>query len=100
MTDDPMTSMNISLPESLRRFAETRAARGYGSVSEYFRELLRQDRKRIAEERLDGLLLEGLESGPAEEVTSEYWKAMKRRLAERLRKARGEKASSQTGGDR
>ncbi len=31
---EPMTSMNVSLPESLRRFAEERAAKGYSSVSE------------------------------------------------------------------
>jgi antitoxin ParD1/3/4 len=83
-TGDPMTSMNVSLPESLRRFAEKRAAAGYSSVSEYFRELLRLDRKRAAEERLEELLLEGLDSGEPIEVTKEYWEKKRRDLEARL----------------
>lgn len=76
--------MNVSLPESLRRFAEERAARGYSSVSEYFRELLRDDQKRIAQERLEELLLEGLDSGEPVEVTPEYWKELRARVRERV----------------
>ena len=44
-----MISLNISLPDSLKAFAEEQAAvGGYTSVSEYFRELLRADQKRKA----------------------------------------------------
>ena len=83
-----MTSMNVSLPESLRRFAEERAAKGYSSVSEYFRELLRDDQKRALQERLEGLLLEGLDSGDPVEATPEYWKELRARVAERAKKAK------------
>ncbi len=84
-----MTSMNVSLPESLRRFAEERASEGYSSVSEYFRELLRLDRKRAAEDRLEELLLEGLDSGEAVEVDAEFWEKKRRNLKARLeRRAR------------
>ena len=82
-----MTSMNVSLPESLRKFAEERAAKGYGSVSEYFRELLRADKHRVAQERLERLLLEGLDSGDPLKVTPELWKSLKARVRERARKA-------------
>ena len=92
--DDPMTSMNVSLPESLRRFAEQRAAMGYGSVSEYFRELLRLDRKRAAEERLEALLLEGLDSGPSIEVDEKFWKNLREQVADRVKRARVEDPSS------
>lgn len=42
-------TMTISLPEPLRRYVELRAyVDGYGSVSEYIRELLRSDQQRFA----------------------------------------------------
>jgi antitoxin ParD1/3/4 len=83
---EPMTSMNVSLPESLRKFAEERAAKGFSSVSEYFRALLREDQKRLAQERLEELLLEGLDSGEPAEVTPEYWKKLRARVRERAKK--------------
>jgi antitoxin ParD1/3/4 len=43
--------------------------------------------KRNLEERIDTLLLEGLDSGQPIPVTTEYWEEKKRRLAERLNKA-------------
>jgi antitoxin ParD1/3/4 len=78
-----MTSMNVSLPESLRRFAEQRASDGYSSLSEYFRELLRRDRKRAAEDRLEKLLLEGLESGEPIDVEEGFWEKKRRDLVAR-----------------
>ena len=55
-----MTSMNISLPEELKEYVEEQTQRGYSTPSEYVRELIREDQKRRAKERLDALLLEGL----------------------------------------
>lgn len=58
-----MESMNISLPDPLKRFVDAQIAAGrYSSVSEYIRELIRKDEERKAQERLEGLLLEGLDS--------------------------------------
>jgi len=38
------TTMNISLPESLKAFVDERVkGRGYGSHSEYLRDLVRKD---------------------------------------------------------
>ncbi|AGA25379.1 type II toxin-antitoxin system ParD family antitoxin [Singulisphaera acidiphila] len=83
-----METMNIALPESMKHFVQERVtAGGYSSVSEYVRELIRADQKRKVEERLDTLLLEGLESGQPIPVTQEYWDEKKRRLTERLAKA-------------
>lgn len=85
-----METMNIALPESLKSFVQERVADGgYSSVSEYVRELIRADQKQRLEERIDSLLLEGLNSGAPIEVTPEYWEAKKRKLAERLSKANG-----------
>jgi antitoxin ParD1/3/4 len=80
-----METMNIALPESMKHFVQERvAAGGYSSVSEYVRELIRADQKRKIEERIDALLLEGLDSGDPIPVTKEYWDEKKRKLAERL----------------
>ena len=59
-----METMNIALPESMKHFVQERVSEGgYSSVSEYVRELIRVDQKRKIEERIDALLLEGLDSG-------------------------------------
>ncbi|MBK8147928.1 MAG: type II toxin-antitoxin system ParD family antitoxin [Acidobacteria bacterium] len=57
------TTMNISLPETMKAFVDERlVSDGYGSVSEYVRELIRGDQKRRENERLERLLLERLQS--------------------------------------
>jgi antitoxin ParD1/3/4 len=58
-----MTTMNVSLPESLRSYVEEQvSARGYGTSSEYVRDLIRKDQDR---ESLRALLLAGAASPPA-----------------------------------
>jgi antitoxin ParD1/3/4 len=80
-----MESVNIALPEALESFVRSRvSAGGYGSVSEYVGALIREDQKRQAEERIDGLLREALESGEPIEVGPGYWAAKKRDLAAKL----------------
>ena len=52
-----MTTMNISLPDALKAFVDEQVVgHGYGTVSEYVRELIRkdQDRKRFRRLLLDG----------------------------------------------
>ena len=57
------TTMNISLPDSMRAFVDERLdGDGYGSASEYVRELIRSDQKRVEQEKLEKLLLKRLES--------------------------------------
>ena len=82
-----METMNIALPESMKHFVQDRVSEGgYSSVSEYIRELIRADQKRKIEERIDALLVEGLDSGQPIPVTPEYWDAKRRKLTERLAK--------------
>ena len=88
-----MTTMNISLPENLKQFVELVIAKdGYGTVSEYVRELIRADEKRRAQERLETLLLEGLESGKPIEITPEYWQKKRAKL---LAKHQGKKKTTE-----
>ena len=55
-----MSTMNVSLPDALKEQVEARIeAGGFGTSSEYVRELIRRDLSRQA---LRMLLLEGLES--------------------------------------
>jgi len=47
MTVMAMTSLNISLPETLKEYVEGQVATGdWGTPSEYVRELIRQDKER------------------------------------------------------
>ena len=53
------------------------------------RELIREDRKRSAKERLDSLLLEGLDSGEPLPASAACWDELKREaLAKRGKKTR------------
>ena len=79
-----MTSINFSLPESLREFVERQVAEeGYSTASEYLRKLVREEQKRKAKEKLEALLLEGLNSGAPIEVTPDFWEGLRRQLKER-----------------
>ena len=68
-----MESMNISLPEPLKQFVDGQISTGrYSSASEYVRELIRADEKRKAEDRLEALLMEGLQ-GEETPMTHADW---------------------------
>jgi len=55
-----MTTVTISLPESLEQFVESQlSAKGFGNVSEYFRSLVGEAQAKEEEARLEKLLLEG-----------------------------------------
>ncbi len=80
-----MESMNISLPEPLKQFVDGQVAAGrYSSASEYVRELIRADEKRRAEERLETLLLEGLQ-GEESELTAADWKAIRKQAVAQVK---------------
>ena len=62
-----MDSMNVSLPGPLKAFVDNRVAEGrYGTVSEYVRALIRADERRLAREKLETMLLEGVASAEGE----------------------------------
>jgi antitoxin ParD1/3/4 len=85
------TSLNVSLPEGLKAFVKDRVAEGrYSTPSDYVRELIRSDQKRQAKERLDQLLLEGLET-PAEEVSPEYLEQLRRDVREVIAQKRAKR---------
>jgi len=70
--------MNISLPEPLKSFVDEQvASRGYGTSSEYVRELIRKDQDR---QRLRTLLLAGASSPEREPVDGAYFEALRGRV--------------------
>lgn len=82
-----MQTMNISLPEPLKEFVDHQIAEGrYSSASEYIRELIRDDEKRKAKERLETLLLEGLEGEETELTRADFDNIRKQALAELKRR--------------
>lgn len=75
-----MSTMNISLPETLKDFVDEQVAkRGYGTSSEYVRALIRNDADRL---RLRGLLLAGAESEPAGPAETAYFDGLRKRIRE------------------
>jgi antitoxin ParD1/3/4 len=85
-----MDTMNISLPDPMKEFVDELVRQGnYSSASEYVRELIREDRKRREKEQLEALLLEGLESGPASEMTAADWEAIRQEVQQRLADRQG-----------
>jgi antitoxin ParD1/3/4 len=69
-----MQTMNISLPDQLKEFVDVQVGSGrYGSISEYVNELIRDDEKRKAQDRLEALLMEGIQTGDSTEMTRQDW---------------------------
>lgn len=78
-----MSTMNISLPDSLKSFVDEQVAnRGYGTSSEYLRELIRRDQDRA---RLRALLLEGATSPAGKAADDVYFDALQARVRGRAR---------------
>lgn len=76
-----MTTMNISLPDALKSYVDDQVREGgYGTSSEYLRELIRRDQDRS---RMRALLLEGLRSAPAGPADAAYFDALRRHVAGR-----------------
>ena len=70
--------MTISLPEDLKRFVKQRSRTAhYGTPSDYIRGLIREDLKRLEEERLEQELLKGLSSGKGIPMTPDAWQRMR-----------------------
>lgn len=69
--------MNVSLPDELKDFVDGRVgASGYGSTSEYVRDLIRRDRER---QRLRALLLDGAASDVGPVADADFFAALRAR---------------------
>lgn len=73
-----MSTMNISLPDVLKSFVDEQVdQRGYGTSSEYVRELIRKDQDR---QKLRNLLLAGGASEPTKAIGPNYFDNLRARV--------------------
>jgi len=78
LASSDMSTMNISLPDALKDFVDDQVNRGgYGTSSEYVRELIRKEKDRLL---LRGLLLAGAESAPTRPVDDAYFANLRRKV--------------------
>lgn len=78
-----MGTMNISLPDSLKSFVDEQVDQsGYGTSSEYVRELIRKDQDRL---HLRNLLLAGAASAAAAPADVAYFDTLRARVRQRVR---------------
>lgn len=81
-----MSTMNISLPDALKSFVDDQVkSGGYGTSSEYVRELIRKDQDRL---KLRNLLLAGAASAPAAPADADYFQRLRDRLRPASKKRR------------
>jgi antitoxin ParD1/3/4 len=89
-----MQTMNISLPDQLKDFVDNQIGTGrYSSVSEYVRELIREDEKRKAQERLEAMLMEGIQSGAPTEMTRKDWEEIRKEAVKQFEVRKSRKKS-------
>ncbi|GBU15430.1 addiction module antitoxin [Polaromonas sp.] len=73
-----MSTMNISLPATLKAFVDEQVSdRGYSTSSEYVRELIRTDQER---RHLRDLLLQGAASASGVPVDAAYFDSLRQRV--------------------
>jgi antitoxin ParD1/3/4 len=79
-----MSIVNILLPDQMTQYIDERISDGsYNTAGEYLRELIREDQKRRSAERVEAMLVRGLES-PISEWTKDDAGRMKGQVRERL----------------
>jgi antitoxin ParD1/3/4 len=82
-----LTMLTIQLPESARELVDNRVTQGrYRSAEDYILDLIEEDHER---ERIDALLEEAEQSGPATPVTPEFWESLHERIRARGRELEG-----------
>ena len=81
--------LNIFLPDQVQMFVEEQAiAAGFNSVNEYVYHLVVREQERIAQqERIESLLLEGLDSGETVEATDDWWEQKRTQLVDRFKQS-------------
>jgi antitoxin ParD1/3/4 len=73
-----MTTMNISLPDALKSFVDKQVSeRGYGTSSEYVRDLIRKDEDR---QKLRRLLQDGASSPSTAPAERAYFDSLRKRV--------------------
>lgn len=73
-----MSTMNVSLPDELKSYVDAQVGGGgYGSTSEYVRDLIRRDKDR---QQLRRVLLDGASSAPGPLADTSYFASVRDRV--------------------
>lgn len=85
-----METMNISLPPALKEYVDLQVNTGnFSTVSEYIRQLIRDDQKRKEREDIDRKLMEAIDGGTTP-LTADDWQHLReevrRRASQRAKK--------------
>ena len=84
--------MNVSLPADLREFvAEQVKSGGYGTASEYLRDMLRRARERQLRRQIDEMLIEAVESGANIPMDDADWASIRKAARTQLSKLKRKK---------
>lgn len=74
-----MSTMNISLPDDMKGFVDQQvASRGYGTSSEFVRDLIRKEQER---QHLRSLILAGIASGVDGPMDDAYFERLRERVS-------------------
>jgi len=77
--------MNITVPRTMRAWVRKQVTqKGLRSADEFIRKLLHDEKLRQLRDSIDEKLVEGLNSGPATEMTKKDWERIRREGLKRL----------------
>lgn len=80
-----MSTIPVELPDELHEFVDLRVRWGqFSSANDYIVALI--DAARSKRSEIEAALIEGLDSGPAEEWTSQEWADIRQRVIDRHQK--------------
>jgi len=86
------TTMNLSLPADLREFVDEQVkSGGYGTASEYVRDMLRRARERQLRRQIDEMLIEAVESGANIPMDDADWASIRKAARTQLSKLKRKK---------
>jgi antitoxin ParD1/3/4 len=85
-------SLNISLPQAMKKWVEGQAAAGgYATTSEYIRQLLRAEQQRLVRQLIEDNLHASLDAGESTPMSKNDWERIRRGgrkpIARRMRKS-------------
>jgi antitoxin ParD1/3/4 len=82
------STMNVSLPADLKKWVDRQVSEGgYGTASEYLRDVLRRARERQQRRQLDVTLVEAIEAGATIEMNDADWASIRESARAAAKKA-------------
>ncbi|MEH2379916.1 MAG: type II toxin-antitoxin system ParD family antitoxin [Nostoc sp.] len=80
-----MTQFNISLPPAVEEYLHQQISQGdYKNLEDYIYHLILEDQKRNTQEKLETMLIDGLDSGAPIPITEEWWQQKRAELVKKL----------------